>query len=174
MDWRGSSRSTEKRSHFAEPKVLLVRRSLTGWRTCSFSDFLPSGVNVCFVFEACTLWETCYPPYSIVLLFTWHASRSVDVASIKDRSGYYNRSVRDLRSTGRKFCKKLDAASWFESFFSLSLERQRSAGEMAQRWTYTGASVFDRCQKFCESAARLDGLANLRFGNRTTQPEIKR
>ena len=47
---------------------------------------------------------------------------------------------------------------------------------MAHPYTYTGASVFytGRRQKFCESAARLDGLANLRFGDRTTEPEIKR
>ena len=45
-----------------------------------------------------------------------------------------------------------------ESFFSPFLERQRSAGEVAHRCTYTGASVFHRRQTFCESAARLDGL----------------
>ena len=61
-----------------------------------------------------------------------------------------------------------------ESFFSLLLECQWSAGEMARLCTYTGAFVFDRRQHFSESAARLDGLANLWFGNRTTEPEIKR
>ena len=58
--------------------------------------------------------------------------------------------------------EKLDATSRFESFFSLSLERKRSAGEVAHRCTYTGSSVFDRRQKFHESAARLEGLVNLR------------
>ena len=44
-----------------------------------------------------------------------------------------------------------------ESFFSLSLERQRSAGEAAHRCRYHGcarASVFDRSRKFYESAQR--------------------
>ena len=61
----------------------------------------------------------------------------------------------------RKLWKKIDAASRFESFFSLSLEHQLSAGKMALPYTYTGASVFDRRQKFCQSAVRLDGLVNL-------------
>ena len=46
--------------------------------------------------------------------------------------------------------------------------------KMAHRCTYTSASVFDKHQKFCESAAHLDGLANLQIGDRTTEPEIKR
>ena len=62
----------------------------------------------------------------------------------------------------RNLWKKLDAASRFESFFFLSLKRQRSAGKTACRYTYTGASVFNRRQKFCESATRLDGLVNPR------------
>ena len=80
----------------------------------------------------------------------------------------------------RKFCKNLYlyAASRFESFFSLSLERQRDAGKTARRCTYTGASVFDRRQKFCESTARLDGLVNLRKRSNGVEgqikPEIKR
>ena len=100
------------------------------------------------------------------------AQRSVRSVGISDRS------VGDLRSTGGKVCKKLDAAGRFESFFSLSLERERSAGEMAHRCTHTGASVFDRRQKFCDSASRLDGLAKLSSRSNglegQTEPEIKR
>ena len=61
----------------------------------------------------------------------------------------------------RNLSKKLDCASRSESFFSLSLERERSAGETAHQCRYTGASVFERRQKFCESAACLDGLVKL-------------
>ena len=48
---------------------------------------------------------------------------------------------------------------------------------MRAKWpvyTRIGASVFNRGQKFCESAARLDGLASLRFGDRMTEPETMR
>ena len=38
---------------------------------------------------------------------------------------------------------------------------QGKCGWTAHRWRYTGASVFDRRQKFCKSAARLDRLAKL-------------
>ena len=97
--------------------------------------------------------------------------RSVRSVSVSDRS------VGDLRSTGRKVWKKQDAAGRFESFLSLSLERERSAGETAHRWTHTGASVFDRRQKFCDSAARLDGLAKLSSRSNglegQTEPEMK-
>ena len=99
------------------------------------------------------------------------AQRSVRSVGISDRS------VGDLRSTGRTVWKKLDAAGRFESFFSLSLERERSAGETAHRCTHTGASVFDRRQKFCDSAARLDGLAKLNSRSNglegQTEPEMK-
>ena len=95
-----------------------------------------------------------------------------------DQSVYRTDPVGDLRSTGGKVRKKLDAAGQFESFFSLSLERERSAGEMAHRCTHTGASVFDRRQKFCDSASRLDGLAKLSSRSNglegQTEPEIKR
>ena len=52
----------------------------TGWQICSFSNFRPSGVSVCFVFEACTLWETCYPPWSIssVVHLASHVKRARD------------------------------------------------------------------------------------------------
>ena len=100
------------------------------------------------------------------------AQRSVRSVGISDRS------VGDLRSTGGKIRKKLDAAGRFESFFSLSLERERSAGEMAHRCTHTGASVFDRRQKFCDSASRLAGLAKLSSRSNglegQTESEIKR
>ena len=124
-------------------------------------------LQVSFVFagiEACTSWETCYPC----------EARGFDHRSV-DKSG---RSVGDLRSTSRKFWKKLDAASRFESFFSLSLERERSADETANWCRYTWASVFDRSQKFGESAARLDGLAKLSSRSNGVEgqiePEIKR
>ena len=48
------------------------------------------------------------------------------------------------------------------SFPFCLFERQQNAGKVAHRCTYTGSSVFDRRQKLCESAARLDGLVNLR------------
>ena len=89
-----------------------------------------------------------------------------------------DRSVGDLKSTGRMFWKKLDTASWFESFFSLLLKCERSTGEITHPCTYTGASVFDRHQMFCESAARLDGLVNPRWRSNKVEgqiePEIKR
>ena len=103
---------------------------------------------------------------SIVLHLAWgtlceeltrlRSKISWDIWQISCEIGDFRRRWR------RKFWKKLDAASRFGSFFSLSLECQRSAGKTARRYTYTGASVFDRRQKFCESAARLDGLVNPR------------
>ena len=93
------------------------------------------------------------------------AQRSVRSVGISDRS------VGDLRSTGRKVWKKLDAAGRFERFFSLSLERERSAGEMVRRCRYAAPSVLDRHQKFCESAARLDGYVEFKWrpnGERAT------
>ena len=65
------------------------------------------------------------------------------------------------------------AAGRFKSFFSLSLERERSAGETAHRCRYTGTSVFDRRQKFCESAARLDGLAKLSSRSNGVEGQIE-
>ena len=70
---------------FEVPKVLRVRRSSFG-RTANLF-FL----QVSFVFagiEACTSWETCYPPWPTVRLFTEHVMRSVHVASITDQSAY--------------------------------------------------------------------------------------
>ena len=64
------------------------------------------------------------------------------------------------------------------SFPFRSLECERSAGETAHRCRYTGASVFEWRQKFCEPAARLDGLVNLRWHSNglegQIEPEIKR
>ena len=45
---------------------------------------------------------------------------------------------------------------------------------MARRCTYTGASVFDRRQRYCKATAGLDGLVSARLGDRTTEPKIKR
>ena len=78
------------------------------------------------------------------------------------------------RRSRRKRWKKLDAVSRFESFFSLSLERQRSAGKVAHRCTHTGSSVFDRRQKYCLSVAHLDGLVNLRLRSNGEVGQIKR
>ena len=75
------------------------------------------------------------------------------------------------RPAERSEFKKLDAAGRFESFFSLSLERERSAGEMARRCRYAAPSVLDRHQKFCESAARLGGYVEFKWrsnGERAT------
>ena len=60
-----------------------------------------------------------------------------------------------------------------DSFFSLLLECQQSAGVMAHRCRYSGASVFDRRRKFWESAARSGGLAKKSFDDRQTEPENK-
>ena len=105
-----------------------------------------------------------------------HFVRSVHVRVFDQRSvGISDRSV---VSQCRNFSKKqLDAASCSESFLSLSLERQRSAGKIAHPCAYTGASVFDRYQKFCKSAAHLDGLVNLRWrgdGDGKTEPDMER
>ena len=48
-----------------------------------------------------------------------------------------------------------------KSFFSLSLELQRSANEKAGWCRYRRSSVFDRRQKFGESVARADGVVEL-------------
>ena len=65
----------------------------------------------------------------------------------------------------------VDAASRFESFFSLSLERQRIAGKTARRYTYTGASVFHRRQKFLRVRSSFGRAGKptiaLKWGGRT-------
>ena len=95
-----------------------------------------------------------------------------------DQSGYPTDQLEIWDRPAESSEKKLDAASRFESFFSLSLEGERSAGETAHRCTHTGASVFARRQKFCDSAARLDGLAKLSSRSNglegQIEPEIKR
>ena len=62
-----------------------------------------------------------------------------------------------------------------ESFFLL--ERKRRTGEMACRCRYARASVFDRRQKFCESGARSDGVAeltiSLKLGRQTERARNK-
>ena len=105
--------------------------------------------------------------------FTWLRSKiSWDIWQISSEIGDSRRRSR------RKLWKKLDTAGRFESFFSCSLERERSAGETAHRCRHTGASVFHRRQKFCDSAARLDGLAKLSSRSNglegQIEPEIKR
>ena len=56
-----------------------------------------------------------------------------------------------------------EARHWqsIRKLLSLPLEHERSAGHTAHRCRYTGASMFDRRQKLCKSAARLDRLAIL-------------
>ena len=72
------------------------------------------------------------------------AQRSVRSVGISDRS------VGDLRWTGRKHWnwKELDAASRFESFFSLLLECKRSAGETAHQCRYTGHPCSSEAKSF--------------------------
>ena len=89
--------------------------------------------------------------FTVSLCQCGHDVESVHVPSIKDQShqsGYLTDRLCDIRSSHWKLLKKLDAASRSESFFSLSLERQQSAGKIAQRCTHTGAYVFYRRQKF--------------------------
>ena len=63
--------------------------------------------------------------------FTWLWSKiSWNIGQISCEIGDSRRRLR------RKLWKKLDAASRFESFFCLSLECQRSAGEVAHQCTY--------------------------------------
>ena len=92
---------------------------------------------------------------------------SIHVPLIKDQSG---RSVADSsRAESSARSETLRVGS--ESFFSLSLEHQRSAGEMARRCRYAPPSVLDRHQKFCKSAARLDGYVEFKWrsnGERAT------
>ena len=179
MDWRGSSlvdlrkRDFQSAKSFASPPQI-VR---TDWR----------GEPVLFPreFRVCRHWNVHV--VGDVLSTMAHCSivpwaRHAKQARGFDHSrsvGISDRSVGDLRSTGWKFWKKLpDAASRFESFFSLSLERERIAGETAHRCRYTGASMFDRRQKVCESTARLDSLAKLSSRSDGVEgqiePEIKR
>ena len=100
----------------------------------------------------------------------------------------------DLKSSPSKL---LNEARCFESVWellSLFLEHQRSVWTMAGHARILGASVFDRRQTFCESAANFDGQTNLGFGRgvvycqksyflvvhyldlatRTSEPKIKR
>ena len=133
---------------------------------------------VSFVFagiEACRSCKTCYPPWSIFPLFTGscHLKRE---RRFDQRLVWIMRqnATDELEIWDRPFessaGKNLDAASQFESFFSVLLKHQQSVGEIAIDSMYTGASVFDRHQKLCLSAACLDMLANLQFGYRTTAP----
>ena len=105
--------------------------------------------------------------------FTWLRSKiRWDIWQISCEIGDCRRRSR------RKLWKKLDAASRFESFFFLSLERERSEGDTVHRCRHMGASVFDRRQKFCDSATRLDGVAKLSWRSNglegQIEPEIKR
>ena len=128
-----------------------------GWRTCSRSCSNFQTFKRC-VFR---VWSTH------VVRKPWHCRPGKPCETCTWLRSKISRDIWQIsceiwRLARQEFWKKLDAASRFKSFFSLSLERQRSAGEKAHRCTYTGASVFDRRQKFCEPAARLDGLVNLR------------
>ena len=89
--------------------------------------------------------------------FTWLRSKiSWNIWQISCKIGYCRRRWH------RKLRKKLDAASRFEKASPFRSRASEVRGKTARRYTYTGASVFDRRQKFCESAARLDGLVNQR------------
>ena len=105
-------------------------------------------------------------------------AQSVHMPSIKGQSGcltdpFVRTEIIRIKSSQRNQTLRVG----FESYFSLSLERQRSAGEMECRCgqAYTGASVFDRQQKFCKCTACSDGLAKKRFWwHAPTELEIKR
>ena len=168
MDWRGSSR------YLGKCVLIQSRRQKFCESAAARSDWLANlfFLQVRFVFAGVEVVGN--------LLSTMAHCSIVHRARHAKRAHVFNhRSVGDLRVrlTGRKFWKKLDTASRFESFFSLSLERERIAAETAHGCRYTGASVFGRRQKFCESAARLDGLAEL--GSRSNgvegqiEPEMK-
>ena len=93
-------------------------------------------------------------PLSTVCIRSRHA-RHAGVPSIKDQWA----SEREIscefdhtESSERSETVRVGS----ERFFSLSLERQRSAGEMASFGTYSPPFVLDRQQKFWKSAARLD------------------
>ena len=104
-------------------------------------------------------------------------------ATQRARRAKHSRAV-DQRSVGRSVADSSRAESsarsetlrvGSESFFSLSLEHQRSAGEMARRCRYAVPSVLDRHQKFCESAARLDGYVEFKWrsnGERATDKAL--
>ena len=86
----------------------------------------------------------CPGHYVSFAYFTFPAGRVCEACTafdqrsvgISDRSGVRSEIVYQAQ----EFSKNLayDAASRFEGFFSLSLERQRSAGKMAHQCTYTG------------------------------------
>ena len=99
----------------------------------------------------------------------------------------YSRAV-DERSVGRSVAESSRAESsqrsetkrvGSENFFSLSLERQRSAGKMDCRCRYTLPSVFDRHQHFFKIRSSF-GLVlriydSVQMGRgRQTEPELKR
>ena len=105
--------------------------------------------------------------------------RSMNVASITDQWLYLTDQLEiwDRPAESSEACERSltlpPRASRFERFFSLSLESERSGGETANRCRYTGASVFDRRQKFCESAARLDGLPKLSLCSNGVEGQIE-
>ena len=152
------------------PKVLLVHSSF-GRATCFFSKRCECAFRVFCV------WSVHFVGNVLIhhgpFFYCSSGKRSLLLRSKISRD-IWQISCEISEIEAPKVLKKLDAASRFESFISFSLESQRNAGKMAHQCTYTSASVFDKRQKFCESAPRLDGLANLRFGDRTTEPERKR
>ena len=99
--------------------------------------------------------------------FTWLRSKtSRDIWQISCEIG-------DCRCQWRrKLWKKLDAASWFESFLSLSLEHQRSAGKTARTLGHpcsTGAKSWVR-----SSFGRAgEHTVALKWGGRTDRARIK-
>ena len=162
---------TEKRSHFRDAKSCAHPLFGLERRTWSFSN-CPNELRVCRHWSVHIVGNVLSTTaYSSIVHRARHAKhqRGFDHRSV----GISDRSVGDLRLTGGKFWKKLEAASRIESFFSLSLEREWSADETANRSMYIGATVFDWRQKFCESAARLDGLGKLSARSNGVEGQIK-
>ena len=137
-----------------EPKVLLLRRSSFGQ---AGKPVLSPGRSVCVCVCVCVFRECLFRVFRVwsvhivgnVLamhhgpLFCCSPGTPCDACRcLRSKIGLDNATDqleiwKSVRSTGQKFWRKLDAASRFESFFSLLLERHRSAGKMVKWPVYT-------------------------------------
>ena len=112
-------------------------------------------LQVSFVFagiEACTSWETCYPPRPIVPLFTWYVMQSVHLASITDQSVYLTDQLeildRPTESSDRSSTLPVDSKASFpcrSSASEVQAKRPIDAGTLGHPCS-TDAKSFARPQ----------------------------
>ena len=144
MDWRGSSRSTEKR--FYEQNVLLVCCSSYGRAS---EHALSPGRGVSVFQRVFCVWSVhgvrnvlSTKVHCPLVHLAHHAkrARAFEQGSVRKVPQISWRSEIDLP----KVLKEARRCQSVRKLFSLSLERQRSVGEVARPHTYMGISVFDR------------------------------